>query len=784
MQRHLNGEAVMARPPSALYRFQKVVHKHRGVFSAVACIFLTLVAGIAASTWHMMEAREAKRVAVAAEWNQSQLLEKAETGRARALSSERDARLSTYVADINLTYHALQDGNYRRALQLIRKHVPTGDTDDFRGFEWRHLAGVCRGDETNVGFPFQGGNVRAIVFSPDGAVVAVAASRHVQLWDVRSRSLIATLPSRARSVAFVKGALVAGGSRSVLVWNGTTFSRITELRQSGPVAISSDGSKIATGSRRGITMWDTSNWRQLAELDRATHPVAFSPDGSKVVTGSREGIAIWDATNGELVRILENSGGVLSFSTSRGSALAMSPDGRFVVAPRNRMSEKGVFVLGIWDAETGAEEPTMPEISQQVQHTGVISGLAFSPDGKTLATGSWDHSIRLWDFETRKHLRTIRGQSHEVWAIAFSPDGQTIASGGKDGSLNLWPSKRSDRVEAIPGKWRPLAITPDGRQIAVVNQEATVGFFHLQSGEMTRSIELDAARGNDDRHSRSRWRGRGFGGEAVAISANLNTLAQGLPDGSVKIWNTTTRETTILPASTERITSVALSPGARFLVTGCHRQPLQLRDLHKSESSEPVVQIEADRVIFSGDGGTMVAIGGRGETIDVWDPGALSKTRGMTITPRPGFAIALSWDGTLLATTGGMDDLNDAVRIWDTATGEFLGECSGHKQSVWSVAFSPDGKTLATSSEDSTLKFWNVDTRQEMLSIRRVGTTLSNLTFSPDGAVLAAETNRMATKGEIRLLKAPGLAEITNWLSPRENPEPTPIIQPPSARSH
>jgi len=100
-------------------------------------------------------------------------------------------------------------------------------------------------------------------------------------------------------------------------------------------------------------------------------------------------------------------------------------------------------------------------------------------------------------------------------------------------------------------------------------------------------------------------------------------------------------------------------------------------------------------------------------------------------------------------------DQDDTIRLWDTTTGQSLGACTGHKQDVWSVAFSPDGKTLVTASDDSTLKFWNVATRQELLTIRRLGGALRALHFSPDGQLLVGGTSSSSRTGGLYFYRAP-----------------------------
>ena len=761
IRRHLNGEAVLARPQSNIYKIGKTIRRHRGAFVAAACFLSLLVASVIVSFKLMLRAREAETIVSASQEHQSRLREKAEEGWATALANERTAMLNNYVAEMNLTHLALQDGNFGRAIQLIRKHIPSADKEDFRGFEWRYLAGLCQGD-THVAFPRHNDAVEAVAISPDGDVMAAATPRDVRFWDVRNRALITNLSEGARSVAFLPDGrtFVTSSRGSVKIWNGTTYSEMLELPdQSGPVALSVDGSRMATDNGRSTFIWDTSTWEKTGEIQDTSSPSAFSPDGRFLVTISRDGLKLWNAETGTLVREFADSSGLFSYKLDPSTLVVFSPDGRFLLAPKNRKSERGVFVVGIWDVESGELLGSMPEVTQQIQHTGEISSIAFSADGNTIATGSWDHSIRLWDFVNRKHLTTLRGQSNEIWAVAFSPDGKNIAGGGKDGTLNLWPAREPEPDDTIPGPWTPLGISNDGNHLAAVDREKNVGFFHLGSLEQTRTLSLKS---EDEKTRSSRWGSSG----RLAVSADLNTLVQGLDNGNVKIWTTGTRETRLLAVATEKISSVELSPDGRYLVTRCHRQPLKLWDIRNPDSQENLATLEGENAVFSADGTTLVTMRERGSMVDVWDLAILKKRNTLHITPRPGFGTALSPDGGILATKASFDDFNNAIRLWDTATGDLLGECSGHKQGVWSVAFSPDGKTLVSSSDDSTLKFWNVSTQQEMLSVRRIGTTLTRLTFSPDGRWLVGAGSPFSSKGELRLMRAPGFRELDQWLSP------------------
>ena len=138
----------------------------------------------------------------------------------------------------------------------------------------------------------------------------------------------------------------------------------------------------------------------------------------------------------------------------------------------------------------------------------------------------------------------------------------------------------------------------------------------------------------------------------------------------------------------------------------------------------------------------------------MWDVATRAVRNSFVLDTPFGFEGALSADGRLLAVAGN----DDAVHLYDTATGQLLGACQGHKQSVFSVAFSPDGKTLASASDDSTLKLWNVATQQELLTIRRLGGALRGLVFSPDGQTLAGGGSFSQQSGGLRYYHAPDVS--------------------------
>jgi WD40 repeat protein len=186
-------------------------------------------------------------------------------------------------------------------------------------------------------------------------------------------------------------------------------------------------------------------------------------------------------------------------------------------------------------------------------------------------------------------------------------------------------------------------------------------------------------------------------------------------------------------------------------------------------------------VLFSPDGRTLAAfqrsflagfppgMGARTQTstpatnsVLLWDVATASLRISLDMDNQPGIGAAFSPDSSLLATAN-----FDVIRLWDVVSGRLVGVFTGHKQGVWSVAFAPDGKTLASASDDSTLKLWNVATQQELLTVRRLGGTLRNLLFSPDGRWLVGSSGLPSRDGGLRLFQAPLLAETDSANSTR-----------------
>ena len=289
-----------------------------------------------------------------------------------------------------------------------------------------------------------------------------------------------------------------------------------------------------------------------------------------------------------------------------------------------------------------------PGIAALTGHTDRVHSMAFSPDGHTLVSGSYDGTVRLWDVATHRQIGApLNGHDGEVYSVAFSPDGKVVASGADDGMVRLWD------VTTHRGIGVPL---------------------NGHDGEIN----------------------------SVAFSPDGTILAAGGSDGTVRLWDVATRQTTIaLTGHIGVVYSVAFSPDGTMLASGGADGTVQMWDVatgqrfgYIAENSETVYS-----VAFSPDG-KMLASGSADGTVKMWDVATLQPV-GSWPTSSPVFNVAFSPDGTILAT----GDLDDTAQLWDVATHQPIGTPLTWR---YSLAFSPDGKILATGGYDHIARLWDV----------------------------------------------------------------------------
>jgi len=282
-------------------------------------------------------------------------------------------------------------------------------------------------------------------------------------------------------------------------------------------------------------------------------------------------------------------------------------------------------------------------------HGGPVRSVAWSPDGRQVATGSHDHTARIWDATTGEVVRTLDGHGNWVLSVAWSPDGRRVATGSRDKTARIWDATTGEVIRALEGHgdWvRSVAWSPDGRRVATGSSDKTARIWDATTGDVVRTLE-----GHEDEvHS-------------VAWSPDGRRVATGSSDDSARIWDATTGDVVRAVKDFEwHVHSVAWSPDGRRVATGSSHWSAQIWDATTGE--------------------LVRTLDGHGNWV---------------------LSVAWSPDGRRLAT--GSED--DTVRIWDATTGEVVRVLVGHGDNVESVAWSPDGRRVATASWDKTARIWD-----------------------------------------------------------------------------
>ena len=367
-------------------------------------------------------------------------------------------------------------------------------------------------------------------------------------------------------------------------------------------------------------------------------------------------------------------------------------------------------------------------------HQGAVSTLAFSPDGKTLASGSDDRTIRVWDVESGKEKAVLTGHSEPVRTVVFSPDGKTLASGAgarssSDRSIRLWDAESGKEKAQITGHGDSVMcvrFSPDGKTLASGSWDKTIRLWDMETLK-----EKMLFTGNDTAVL------------SVSFSPDGKTLASGSWDKIIRVWDTESgKEKAQLKGHEGPVPVLCFSPDGKTLASGSWDKSIRLWDMESLKEKGVMRREHASFVSslhFSPDGKTLVS-GGSDSTIRLWDAESgkeKSLLAGHTDTLS---GVHFSPDGKTLASGAGSwrNSADNAVRLWDTETGKEKARLIGHADAVRTVRFSPDGKTLVSGSADKSIRVWDAETGKEKAVLIGHGDAVTTVSFSPDGKILAS----------------------------------------------
>ncbi|MCY4402064.1 MAG: WD40 repeat domain-containing protein [Candidatus Poribacteria bacterium] len=557
--------------------------------------------------------------------------------------------------------------------------------------------------------------IHRIAFSPDSKMLATGKwvlGSNIELWDVETGEKIRTLIDKIGRVYHLRfshdGRLLSCGS-----WDRKVQFNIWEVDSGREVAhftgeqngyseyqVSQDSSLIATDGERQILLWDTFAGKLQHAIDFPIGFIsgfAFSPDNKLLVSSGRSA-TIWDTETGsEILELydVEHRTSKMTFSPNGEILVGGDYDGKIKLWNINQILEKHQneeSSLSSLLRKITNRKPKYQVYKTLSGHSGSVNTLTYSSDGKTLASGSRDGTVIVWDADSMQKRYTIHGHSGPMTNLRFLDNGNKILSGSSNVSIWIWDINAMTS-QFIKPNWNtyPFVFSHDDK--TVVNRDIN---NDLQLWDIDTDKQLYTIK-NDYQKTFTK----------LALSPDNKLLASGSRDGSVELWDISKRKHYMsLDKHTNSVNAVLFSPDGTLFASASEDGTVQLWQIQSGKKK--VLQTEPNRGVgalaFSPDSKTLVS--GRWDgPIQNWDTETFQHIGDYINAAGTVNSLEFSPDGKILA-----NGLYGLIRLWDVETKTKIKEIyKAHNNSIPKFVFSPDSKTLVSGSSDGTSLIWDLE---------------------------------------------------------------------------
>ncbi|NUQ63573.1 MAG: protein kinase, partial [Pirellulales bacterium] len=741
LRRFLDDRPIAARRPSLAERLGKWCRRNASLVAMTAIV--VMLATIALSVAAVLISQQTSVL------RQERQLRRQQEEAARM--SEEAARLNRYVVNVNLAAQAWNVVEFAKAREHLASCLPEDGEDDLRGVEWHYLWRLCHSLPDPIGK--HEGPAFAACFSPDGNLLATGGVDGARIWEYATGKQIAWLRDRTRvgsRMSFSRDGRLLGATRddgAFNLWDTSTWtvSRTIPTKAAVGGEFTADGKRLILWERFSeagaeaivVTLFDTAMWKKESEMREGMEGVtagALSADGKTSAAVFANGAAkLWDLGEKRLIST-DWHGEILC-------AAAFCPTEPLLITA----SESGDFFVRL----VGPGERRPPARWSTFQRG--IESLEFTPDGNRIISASRDRTIRIWDLlrgdaERPAVSAMVFRDDASLWRAVPAADGHTLASVNHNGVVRRWDMREPPECRRLPernGLVLSLQFSADGDRLFAAGKGVCV--YHARSGERLAELARDGPRL-----------------ECTAVSPDGKLIAAGTGEGEVFVWDTATyrlvgaweSDLRDEPSIQVSIYSLAFLPDGKSLAVGrtdrdnttnfprvpVFIDPVTGRRLPSPLPSNLSRENRAHSLIFSPDGQwTARRVY---DHLDAFDT-TTGKLRFVAAGSGP---LILTCRGDLAATAA-----DGMVRVWRTADWSEAARFIAERGAAVSLAFSPDGRTLAIGSHRGTVRLWNVATGRELMTLEDDLEAVHAVAFSPDGRTLAASGTVTKNFAEVRI---------------------------------